>query len=77
LVSGNFYLFTICLKFGANYYERKATAISMANDFTTLVINFHHLYDLEVDAQQLWLAGNHEKLIAKADNIWQKLSKEQ
>lgn len=38
---------------------------------------FLFLYDLEVDAQQLWLAGNHEKLVADADNNWEKLSKEQ
>ena len=38
---------------------------------------FLFLYDLEVDAQQLWLAGNHEKLVAKADGNWNKLSKEQ
>lgn len=34
------------------------------------------LYDLEVDAQQLWLEGNHSQLAAKADNNWKKLSKE-
>jgi len=28
---------------------------------------FLFLYDLEVDAQQLWIAGNHEKLLSKAD----------
>jgi YHS domain-containing protein len=38
---------------------------------------FLFLYDLEVDAQQLWLDGNHEKLVAKADGNWVKLSKEQ
>ena len=38
---------------------------------------FLFLYDLEVDAQQLWLEGNHEKLVAKANNNWLKLSKEQ
>jgi YHS domain-containing protein len=38
---------------------------------------FLFLYDLEVDAQQLWLAGTHEKLVAKADTNWEKLSKEQ
>jgi YHS domain-containing protein len=38
---------------------------------------FLFLYDLEVDAQQLWLAGNHEKLVEKADGNWTKLSKEQ
>ncbi len=37
---------------------------------------FLYLYDLEVDAQQLWLAGNHEKLVAKADGNWEKLSKQ-
>lgn len=37
---------------------------------------FLFLYDLEVDAQQLWLAGSHEKLVAKANNNWEKLSKE-
>lgn len=35
------------------------------------------LYDLEVDAQQLWLAGSHNELITKADNNWIKLKKEQ
>lgn len=35
------------------------------------------LYDLEVDAQQLWLAGNHKELVSKADNNWEKLSQEQ
>lgn len=34
------------------------------------------LYDLEVDAQQLWLAGNHSKLVSKADANWAKLSKQ-
>ncbi|WOK04829.1 YHS domain-containing (seleno)protein [Imperialibacter roseus] len=34
------------------------------------------LYDLEVDAQQLWLEGNHSQLAAKADNNWKKLSRE-
>jgi YHS domain-containing protein len=38
---------------------------------------FLFLYDLEVDALQLWLEGNHEKLVAKANNNWEKLSKEQ
>lgn len=33
------------------------------------------LYDLEVDAQQLWLAGNHKELVKKADANWAKLSK--
>lgn len=36
---------------------------------------FLFLYDLEVDAQQLWLAGNHKELIQKADSNWTKLSK--
>ena len=31
------------------------------------------LYDLEVDAQQLWLQGNHKELIEKADTNWQHL----
>ncbi len=35
---------------------------------------FLFLYDLEVDAQQLWLNGNHEKLVTKADDNWVKLS---
>ena len=35
---------------------------------------FLFLYDLEVDAQQLWILGNHEKLVAKADGNWTKLS---
>lgn len=34
------------------------------------------LYDLEVDALQLWLNGNHKELVAKADNNWAKLKKE-
>jgi YHS domain-containing protein len=38
---------------------------------------FLFLYDLEVDAEQLWLAGNHDELVAKADANWKKLSKEQ
>lgn len=33
------------------------------------------LYDLEVDAQQLWLADNHKELVKKADANWTKLSK--
>ncbi|MEQ6117986.1 YHS domain-containing (seleno)protein [Reichenbachiella sp. MALMAid0571] len=37
---------------------------------------FLFLYDLEVDAQQLWLAGNHKELIQKADANWAKLSKQ-
>lgn len=36
---------------------------------------FLFLYDLEVDAQQLWLAGNHKELAQKADANWTKLSK--
>lgn len=35
------------------------------------------LYNLEVDAQQLWLAGNHKELVSKANSNWNKLSKEQ
>jgi YHS domain-containing protein len=38
---------------------------------------FLFLNDLEVDAQQLWLDGSHDKLVAKADGNWTKLSKEQ
>ena len=38
---------------------------------------FLFLNDLEVDAQQLWLDGDHSKLVAKADGNWTKLSKEQ
>ncbi|MCI0751026.1 MAG: YHS domain-containing protein [Flammeovirgaceae bacterium] len=37
---------------------------------------FLFLYDLEVDAQQLWLAGNHKELVQKADANWAKLSKQ-
>ncbi|MEZ4793639.1 MAG: YHS domain-containing (seleno)protein [Gelidibacter sp.] len=33
------------------------------------------LYDLEVDAQQLWLEGNHKELVEKANSNWTKLSK--
>lgn len=33
------------------------------------------LYDLEVDAQQLWLAGDQKELVQKADVNWTKLSK--
>lgn len=33
------------------------------------------LYDLEVDAQQLWLAGNHQELVQKADRNWTGISK--
>jgi len=35
------------------------------------------LYDLEVDAQQLWLQGDHQELVAKADGNWAKLKKGQ
>tara|TARA_A100000171_G_scaffold52838_1_gene73528 strand:- start:9677 stop:10141 length:465 start_codon:yes stop_codon:yes gene_type:complete len=35
-----------------------------------------YLYDLEVDAQQLWLAGNHKDLVAKSNKNWEKLSKQ-
>lgn len=38
---------------------------------------FLFLNDLEVDAAQLWLDGDHSKLVAKADSNWAKLSKEQ
>lgn len=38
---------------------------------------FLFLYDLEVDAQQLWLQGEHDKLVTKADASWKKLSKVQ
>lgn len=34
-----------------------------------------YLYDLEVDAQQLWLAGNHKELVRQANTNWSKLSK--
>jgi YHS domain-containing protein len=34
------------------------------------------LYNMEVDAQQLWLEGNHNQLASKADNNWKKLSRE-
>ncbi len=37
---------------------------------------FLFLYDLEVDAQQLWLAGNHDRLVEKANGNWEKLSKQ-
>jgi len=37
---------------------------------------FLFLNDLEVDARQLWVKGNHEKLVNKADGNWIKLSKE-
>ena len=33
------------------------------------------LYDVEVDAQQLWLAGKHKELVSKADANWTSLSK--
>lgn len=33
------------------------------------------LYDLEVDAQQLWLAENHQELVRKANSNWKNLSK--
>lgn len=33
------------------------------------------LYDLEVDAQQLWLNENHNELVQKADANWATLSK--
>ncbi|WP_424989363.1 YHS domain-containing (seleno)protein [Flagellimonas sp.] len=36
---------------------------------------FLFLYDVEVDAQQLWLAENHQKVVKKADANWRKLSK--
>lgn len=35
---------------------------------------FLFLYDVEVDAQQLWLAGNEKELVKKADTNWKKLS---
>jgi YHS domain-containing protein len=38
---------------------------------------FLFLYDIEVDAQQLWLDGKHDDLVAKSDVNWVKLSKEQ
>lgn len=34
------------------------------------------LYDLEVDALQLWLDGNHKELVAKADKNWTNLKNE-
>lgn len=37
---------------------------------------FLFLNDLEVDARQLWVEGNHEKLVSKADGNWAKLIKE-
>ncbi|MFH4966415.1 YHS domain-containing (seleno)protein [Gaetbulibacter sp. M235] len=37
---------------------------------------FLYLYNLELDAQQLWLAeNNHNKLLSVANNNWEKLSK--
>ena len=36
---------------------------------------FLFLYDVEVDAQQLWLEGNHSELVAKSNTNWKKLSK--
>ena len=36
---------------------------------------FLFLYDVEVDAQQLWLQGNHQELVAKANGNWKDLSK--
>ncbi len=37
---------------------------------------FLYLYNLELDAQQLWLAeNNHNALVATANTNWQKLSK--
>lgn len=37
---------------------------------------FLYLYNLELDAQQLWLAeNNHQKLVAVANTNWEKLSK--
>ncbi len=36
---------------------------------------FLFLYDLEVDAQQLWVTGNHKELVEKANMNWTKLSK--
>ena len=38
---------------------------------------FLYLYDVEVDAQQLWLAGKHSELVATANSNWSKLSKTQ
>ncbi|MEZ5018341.1 MAG: YHS domain-containing (seleno)protein [Flavipsychrobacter sp.] len=37
---------------------------------------FLFLYNLEVDAQQLWLDGEHNKLVSKANSNWVKLSKQ-
>lgn len=36
---------------------------------------FLFLYDLEVDALQLWLAGSHNELVKKADANWESLGK--
>jgi YHS domain-containing protein len=37
---------------------------------------FLYLYNIELDAQQLWLnEKNHSKLVAKADENWKRLSK--
>ncbi len=37
---------------------------------------FLYLYNLELDAQQLWLAeNNHKKLVATANKNWKKLKK--
>ena len=37
---------------------------------------FLYLYNLELDAQQLWLVEkNHAKLVSAANNNWKKLSK--
>lgn len=33
------------------------------------------LYDIEVDAQLLWLQGKHNELVAKANENWKKLTK--
>lgn len=33
------------------------------------------LYNLEVDAQQLWLNGNHNELVKKSNTNWTSLSK--
>lgn len=38
---------------------------------------FLFLYDVEVDAQQLWIESNHEKLVEKANKNWEKLQTEQ
>ncbi len=36
---------------------------------------FLFLYDVEVDAQQLWLAGKHNELVSKANSNWTQLRK--